>query len=123
MPYGVFYKLTYVFTNIPVHLLGPKFILVRILPIVKTDLPCITVLDTAGQEEFSAMREQYMRSGEGFLIVFSLTDRKGLMLFAYFSSSCWHKNEARALTHQSKYMVSSHLRTMLPESSSRPQQP
>lgn len=34
---------------------------------------CI-VLDTAGQEEFSAMREQYMRSGEGFLLVFSLTD-------------------------------------------------
>ncbi|KAK3708602.1 hypothetical protein QZH41_011781, partial [Actinostola sp. cb2023] len=25
--------------------------------------------------EFSAMREQYMRSGEGFLLVFSLTDR------------------------------------------------
>lgn len=34
-----------------------------------------TVLDTAGQEEFSAMREQYMRSGEGFLLVFSVTDR------------------------------------------------
>lgn len=24
-----------------------------------------TIADTAGQEEFSAMREQYMRSGEG----------------------------------------------------------
>ena len=35
----------------------------------------ISVLDTAGQEEFSAMREQYMRSGEGFLLVFSLSDR------------------------------------------------
>lgn len=35
----------------------------------------ILVLDTAGQEEFSAMREQYMRSGEGFLLVFSVTDR------------------------------------------------
>lgn len=34
----------------------------------------ILVLDTAGQEEFSAMREQYMRSGEGFLLVFSVTD-------------------------------------------------
>jgi small GTP-binding protein len=33
------------------------------------------VLDTAGQEEFSAMREQYMRSGEGFLLVFSVSDR------------------------------------------------
>ncbi|XP_052336217.1 ras-related protein R-Ras-like isoform X1 [Oncorhynchus keta] len=31
-------------------------------------------LDTAGQEEFGAMREQYMRSGEGFLLVFALND-------------------------------------------------
>lgn len=35
----------------------------------------VSVLDTAGQEEFSAMREQYMRSGEGFLLVFSVTER------------------------------------------------
>lgn len=34
------------------------------------------VLDTAGQEEFSAMREQYMRSGEGFLLVFAVNDRR-----------------------------------------------
>lgn len=33
-----------------------------------------TVLDTAGQEEFSAMREQYMRKGDGFLLVYSVTD-------------------------------------------------
>ncbi|CAB4067183.1 RRAS2 [Lepeophtheirus salmonis] len=33
------------------------------------------ILDTAGQEEFSAMREQYMRSGDGFLLVFSVSDR------------------------------------------------
>jgi len=32
-------------------------------------------LDTAGQEEFSAMREQYMRSGEGFLLVYSVADK------------------------------------------------
>ena len=32
------------------------------------------MLDTAGQEEFSAMREQYMRSGKGFLLVYSVTD-------------------------------------------------
>jgi GTPase SAR1 family protein len=35
----------------------------------------LVVLDTAGQEEFSAMREQYMRSGEGFLLVFAVTDK------------------------------------------------
>ncbi|KAJ3172277.1 Ras GTPase [Geranomyces variabilis] len=35
----------------------------------------LDVLDTAGQEEYSAMREQYMRSGEGFLLVYSITSR------------------------------------------------
>uniref|UniRef100_A0A8C8DDD0 RAS related 2 n=1 Tax=Oryzias sinensis TaxID=183150 RepID=A0A8C8DDD0_9TELE len=39
------------------------------------DYPVYSVLDTAGQEEFGAMREQYMRTGEGFLLVFSVTDR------------------------------------------------
>lgn len=40
------------------------------------DIPAkLDILDTAGQEEFSAMREQYMRSGEGFLLVFSVTER------------------------------------------------
>nr|AAV69395.1 Ras-related protein R-Ras2 [Aedes aegypti] len=39
------------------------------------DVPAkLDILDTAGQEEFSAMREQYMRSGEGFLLVFAVTD-------------------------------------------------
>jgi len=35
----------------------------------------LDVLDTAGQEEYSAMREQYMRNGEGFLLVYSITSR------------------------------------------------
>lgn len=35
----------------------------------------LDVLDTAGQEEYSAMREQYMRTGEGFLLVYSVTSR------------------------------------------------
>merc|ERR1712183_202455 len=35
----------------------------------------LDILDTAGQEEYSAMRDQYMRTGEGFLCVFSITSR------------------------------------------------
>jgi GTPase KRas len=35
----------------------------------------IEVLDTAGQEEYTAMREQYMRAGEGFVLVYSITSR------------------------------------------------
>ena len=34
------------------------------------------ILDTAGQEEYSAMRDQYMRTGEGFLCVFALNNEK-----------------------------------------------
>ena len=38
--------------------------------------PCLLdILDTAGQVEFTAMREQYMRCGEGFIICYSITDR------------------------------------------------
>ena len=37
------------------------------------------VLDTAGQDEFSAMREQYMRTGDGYLIVYSVTDRRSFV--------------------------------------------
>lgn len=36
----------------------------------------LDVLDTAGQEEFSAMREEYMRTGQAFLIVYSITDEQ-----------------------------------------------
>src|SRR4051812_48459639 len=30
----------------------------------------------SGQEEYSAMRDQYMRTGEGFLLVFALNEYK-----------------------------------------------
>lgn len=36
----------------------------------------LDILDTAGQEEYSAMRDQYVRSGQGFLLVFSLTSHE-----------------------------------------------
>ncbi|XP_037813328.1 ras-like protein 2 [Lucilia sericata] len=49
------------------------------------DVPAkLDILDTAGQEEFSAMREQYMRSGEGFLLVFSLNDHSSFDEIAKF---------------------------------------
>ncbi|KAL3866378.1 hypothetical protein ACJMK2_043681 [Sinanodonta woodiana] len=36
----------------------------------------LDILDTAGQPEFTAMREQYMRKGEGFILCYSITDRR-----------------------------------------------
>jgi small GTP-binding protein len=34
----------------------------------------LDILDTAGQEEYSAMRDQYMRTGQAFILVYSITD-------------------------------------------------
>ena len=36
----------------------------------------IDILDTAGQEDYAAIRDNYFRSGEGFLCVFSITERE-----------------------------------------------
>ena len=33
----------------------------------------LDILDTAGQEEYSSMRDQYMQSGQGFVLVYSVT--------------------------------------------------
>lgn len=47
-----------------------------LIHMVGNSLPLPAVLDTAGQEEFGAMREQYMRAGHGFLLVFAINDRQ-----------------------------------------------
>uniref|UniRef100_A0A2K6SE36 small monomeric GTPase n=1 Tax=Saimiri boliviensis boliviensis TaxID=39432 RepID=A0A2K6SE36_SAIBB len=36
----------------------------------------IDILDTAGQEDYAAIRDNYFRSGEGFLFVFSITEHE-----------------------------------------------
>ena len=44
----------------------------------------LDILDTAGQEEYSAMRPQYMRTGHGFFCVFDVSSMKsftGIDLF------------------------------------------
>ncbi|GAA5831248.1 hypothetical protein JCM3770_004734, partial [Rhodotorula araucariae] len=35
----------------------------------------LEILDTAGQEEYTALRDQWIREGQGFLIVYSTTSR------------------------------------------------
>jgi len=35
----------------------------------------LDIMDTAGQEEYSALRDNYMKTGEGFVLVYSITTR------------------------------------------------
>jgi len=44
----------------------------------------LDILDTAGQEEYSAMRDQYIRSGQGFVIVYSITSRQTFEALNHF---------------------------------------
>ncbi|KAF7296242.1 hypothetical protein HMN09_01093300 [Mycena chlorophos] len=43
--------------------------------VIDDEVALLEILDTAGQEEYRAMREQYMIHGEGFLIVYAINDR------------------------------------------------
>lgn len=41
----------------------------------------LDIIDTAGQDEYCAMREQYMRFGEGFLLVFAVNEVSKFIFF------------------------------------------
>ncbi|ELP89934.1 hypothetical protein EIN_299430 [Entamoeba invadens IP1] len=39
----------------------------------------LDILDTAGQEEYSALRDRYMKSGDGYVIVYSITSTSSFL--------------------------------------------
>ena len=43
--------------------------------VIDDECALLEILDTAGQEEFTAMRDQYLRTGEGFIVVFSICSK------------------------------------------------
>ncbi|VVT49921.1 uncharacterized protein SAPINGB_P002510 [Magnusiomyces paraingens] len=43
--------------------------------VIDDDPATLEVLDTAGQEEYTALRDQWIREGEGFILVYSITSR------------------------------------------------
>jgi len=45
---------------------------------VDGEVALLEILDTAGQEEYSSMRDQYMRNGQGFLLVYDVTSLKSI---------------------------------------------
>ncbi|KAI3631747.1 hypothetical protein MIR68_010220 [Amoeboaphelidium protococcarum] len=44
----------------------------------------VDILDTAGQEEYAAIRDNYYRSGEGFALVFSITENESFQHVSEF---------------------------------------
>ena len=66
----------YSLQNLPILLIHTTLDSYRKQCVIDDEVALLDVLDTAGQEEYSAMREQYMRTGEGFLLVYSITSRQ-----------------------------------------------
>jgi len=44
--------------------------------VVDGKVAMLTIWDTAGQEEYEALQDGYIRDADGFLVVYSITDRK-----------------------------------------------
>ncbi|POW16259.1 hypothetical protein PSTT_01448 [Puccinia striiformis] len=65
--------------------------------VIDEEVALLDVLDTAGQEEYSAMREQYMRTGEGFLLVYSITSRNSFEEISTFHQQVHSSSERQRL--------------------------
>jgi len=46
--------------------------------LIDDEVCMLDILDTAGQEEYIAMRDQYIQRGEGFALVFSILSKESL---------------------------------------------
>ena len=52
--------------------------------VIDDEVALLDILDTAGQDDYAAMREHYMRNGEGFLLVYSITSRDSFEEIQHF---------------------------------------
>ncbi len=56
----------------------------------------LEVLDTAGQEEYIALRDQWIRDGEGFVLVYSISSRSSFSRIQKFHNQIQRVKEAAA---------------------------
>ncbi|GAB7365052.1 hypothetical protein MBLNU230_g5833t1 [Neophaeotheca triangularis] len=56
----------------------------------------LEVLDTAGQEEYTALRDQWIRDGEGFVLVYSISSRSSFSRIQRFYSQIQRVKESAA---------------------------
>jgi small GTP-binding protein len=66
----------------------------------------LDILDTAGQEEYSAMRDQYMRTGEGFLLVFAVNNAKSFEDISAYREQIKRVKDADEVPMVCKYLTS-----------------
>ncbi|KAK9524246.1 ras-related protein ralB-B-like [Anarhichas minor] len=57
----------------------------------------IDILDTAGQEDYAAIRDNYFRSGEGFLLLFSITELESFTAISEFREQILRVKEEEAI--------------------------
>jgi len=58
----------------------------------------LDILDTAGQEDFSALRDQWVREGNAFLLLYSVTSRQSFRDLVGFRERILLVNEERDIT-------------------------
>jgi GTPase KRas protein len=56
----------------------------------------IDILDTAGQEDYSAMRDQYINSGDGFLLVYSVASKLSFQAVRDFHARILRVRDAKS---------------------------
>ncbi len=56
----------------------------------------LEVLDTAGQEEYTALRDQWIRDGEGFVLVYSISSRSSFTRIQKFHHQIQRVKESSA---------------------------
>ncbi|KAF7940725.1 uncharacterized protein EAE97_006911 [Botrytis byssoidea] len=54
----------------------------------------LEVLDTAGQEEYTALRDQWIRDGEGFILVYSISSRSSFTRIQRFHNQIQRVKES-----------------------------
>lgn len=67
----------------------------------------LEVLDTAGQEEYTALRDQWIRDGEGFVLVYSITSRASFSRIRKFHSQIQRVKDASATSSPTASYLSS----------------
>ncbi|KAF5548911.1 hypothetical protein FMEXI_4582 [Fusarium mexicanum] len=62
--------------------------------VIDNETAYIYLIDTTGQEEYSAMIQQYIRQGEGFMLVYSVTSRQSFEeITTYYHQILKHKDK------------------------------